>query len=504
MSTIASLIDKQSYEQAKLQKLKNEAAKRSALKAPDNPLDWITAIYRNVFSKPFGQHHKEMFEWAWSIEPGVRPLPFCGIWPRGAGKSTSAETTAVMLGAREKRKYLLYVSETQELADSHLLAIRGMIESPVLASYYPTFAKPRVSKEGHSKGWRHNRLFTGNGFVIDSIGLDTAKRGSRIMDARPDFIIFDDLDAKGDNPAITQKKIDTITTSLLPAGSQDVAVLFIQNMIIDTGVFAKLALPNPPFMRNRILSGPFPALENFSWGQGGDGRIVIEGRPTWSGFTLETCQGIVDDIGLSAFRSEYQHEIIAEDSMYAHITFRHIEKSETPPFWRKVITIDPAVSSDDNSDSHGICVAGIADNGKIYILDSWEKRASPEFALKKGLYLSIKHGCDTLVIEANQGGDMWINLWDTVVEESGLSEDRIPGIKLVKATSSTGSKIERGQQLLVDYERGQIFHVLNNETNSHVGLEAALRRFPIQRPLDLADAVYWAWSELRASGWVFA
>ena len=503
MSTLATLIDKKSYEQAKLQKLKNEAAKKSALKAPDDYLGWITAIFRNHYSKPFGQHHKEMFEWAWNVNRGVRPPPFCGIWPRSFGKSTAAETVAVMTGAREKRKYILYVSVTQDLADSHLLAIRGMLEHPVLASYYPLFAQPKMTSEGRQKSWRHNRLFTGNGFVVDSIGLDTAKRGSRIMDARPDMIIFDDLDEKSDSNSITQRKIETITTSLLPAGSQDVAVLFIQNMIIDTGVFAQLALPNPPFMRNRILSGPFPALENFSWGFGEDGRIVIDGKPTWEGFTFEACQGIVDDIGLTAFRSEYQHEIVSENSMYAHIIFKHIERSETPPFWRKVITIDPAVSSDDNSDSHGICVAGIADNGKIYILDSWEKRASPEFALKKALYLAIKYGCDTVTIEANQGQDLWINLWDTVVEESGLGEDRIPGIKLVKATSSTGSKMERGQQLLVDYERGQIFHVLN-ETNSHIGLEAALRRFPIQRPFDLADAVYWAWSELRNSGWVFA
>lgn len=500
---IKDLLDEKSYEQAKLAKLKSEAAKRSALKAPEEPAAWVTAIYRNIFSKPFGPQHKEMFEWAWGVRSGERPNPFVAIWSRGFGKSTTAETIAVMLGAREQRKYLLYVSETQELADSHLLAIRGMIEHPVLASYYPVFAKPRVSREGHSKGWRHNRLYCGNGYVIDSIGLDTAKRGSRIMEARPDFLIFDDVDGKGDGFAITQRKIDIITTSLLPAGSQDAAVLFVQNMIIDTGVFAQLALPNPPFMRNRILSGPFPALENFSWGFGEDGRIVIEGKPTWEGFTLETCQGIVDDIGLSAFRSEYQHEIIAENAMYEHVTFKHIDKSETPPFWRKVIAVDPAVSSDDNSDSHGICVAGIADDGRIYVLNAWEKRASPEFALKKALYFAIKYGCDTVVIESNQGQDLWLNLWDTIVEESGLGEDKIPGIQLVKATTSTGSKMERGQQLLVDYERGQIFHVLN-EDNSHVQLEAALRRFGVQKPFDLADSVYWAWQTLRNSSWVFA
>ena len=35
--------------------------------------------------------------------------------------------------------------------------------------------------------------------------------------------------------------------------------------------------------------------------------------------------------------------------------------------------LDPAVSSHDGSDSHGISVVGVGENGKYYILDSFEK-----------------------------------------------------------------------------------------------------------------------------------
>lgn len=501
MSELTTLLTKDALQEVRLQKLKNEAAKNSALRPPDNPLDWVTAIYRPIFSKPFGPQHKEVFEWSWEIEQKVRPHPFVAIWSRGFGKSTTAETIAVMLGARQQRKYLLYISETQDLADSHLLSIRGMIESPVLAAYYPSFAKPKVSREGHSKGWRHNRLYCGNGYVIDSIGLDTAKRGSRVMDARPDFMIFDDIDAKGDGAVITRKKIETITTSLLPAGSVDAAVLFVQNLIIDTGVFAQLTMPNPPFMRNRILSGPFPALRNFSWRLDNTGKIVIGGEPTWQGIGVSDCQRIVDEIGLTAFRSEYQHEITNEGSLFEGVIFKHT--TLVPPLWRKVVAVDPAVTNDDGSDSHGICVSGIADDNSIYILDSWEKRESPEFALRKAFYFSIKYGADKVVVEANQGGEMWLTLWDTIVEESGVDEDRIPGIELVKATTSTGSKMERASQMLVDYELGKIWHV-ENPHKSYEVLEGALRRFPLRRPFDLVDATFWSWNDLRNSAnWVF-
>ena len=503
MSTLAGMLDKKAYEQAKLSKLKTEAEKRSALKAPDNPLDWVLAIYRNIFSRPFGPQHIELFDWAWNVKQGVRANPFVAIWSRGFGKSTTAETVAVMLGAREQRKYLLYVSETQELADSHLLAIRSMIESPILASYYPTFAAPKISREGHAKGWRHNRLYCGNGFVIDAIGLDTAKRGSRIMDARPDFMIFDDIDAKGDSPALTQKKIDTITTSLLPAGSPDATALFVQNMILDTGVFAQLAQPTPPFLKKRILSGPFPALQNFSWETDKEGKITIGGEPTWVGVGLEKCQEIVDEIGLTAFRSEFQHQMVYEGGLFEGVTFKRINHKDLPPLWRKVTSVDPALSSGDSSDSHGICVSGIDERGNIYFLDTWEKRATPEFALRKALYFSIKYGCDLVRIESNAGGnELWETLWNKIIEDSGLDDDRIPGLEFVKATASTGGKIERTSTMLADYELGRVWHVIN-EQNTYLDLEAALLRYGRTKPFDLVDAVFWGWEALRgANTWL--
>jgi hypothetical protein len=503
MSTLKELLPQRVYEEAKLEKIKTDAQKRSALKPPDTPTEWVLAIYRSIFSRPFGPQHISLFDWAWSVKPGERSNPFVAIWSRGFGKSTTAETVAVMLGAREQRKYLLYVSETQELADSHLLAIRGMIESPILKAYYPTFAAPKISKEGHSRGWRHNRLYCGNGYVIDAIGLDTAKRGSRIMDARPDFMIFDDIDAKGDGPVITRKKIDTITTSLLPAGSIDASVLMVQNMIIDTGVFAQLAQPTPPFLKHRILSGPFPALQNFQWHMEPTGKIIVEGEPTWDAIGVADCQRIVDEIGLTAFRSEYQHEITNEGSIYENIKFQRIGLGDAPPFWRTVVSVDPAVTNNDGSDSHGICVAGIDDQNKIYFLDTWEKRASPEHALRKALYFAIKYRADLVRIEANNGGELFLTLWDKIVEDSGLDEDRIPGVELVRATSSTGSKMERQAALLVDYELGRIFHVMN-ERDTYIELEATLRRFGVRGSDDLADACYWSWEALRGASWIFS
>ena len=98
-----------------------------------------------------------------------------------------------------------------------------------------------MSKYGTSRGWRRNRLRTAGGFTIDAVGLDTAARGLKVEEQRPDLIFLDDIDGKHDTLATTAKKIATLTTSVLPAGSSNVAVIFVQNLIIKDGVASRLA-----------------------------------------------------------------------------------------------------------------------------------------------------------------------------------------------------------------------------------------------------------------------
>lgn len=232
------------------------------------------------------------------------------------------------------------------------------------------------------------------------------------------------------------------------------------------------------------------------------GKVTIEGEPTWNSFDVSECQRIVEEIGLTAFRSEYQHEITNEGSLFENIKFQRIAIRDMPKTWRTVVAVDPAVSNSDGSDNHGIAVSAMDDNGNIYFLDSWEKRASPELALRKAFYFAIKYSADLVRIEANNGGTLFLTLWDMIVEDSGIDVDRIPGVELVKATSSTGSKMERASQMIVDYELGKLFHVINDQ-NTYIELEDALRRFPIRGADDQIDACYWAWECLRSSNWIF-
>lgn len=245
----------------------------------------------------------------WSIEKGTAPPAFIGIWPRGGAKSTSVEMACVAVGARRVRNYILYVCETQQQADDHVQNIGSMLESATVEAFYPDLASRELNKYGNSKGWRRNRLRTASGLTIDAIGLDTASRGIKMDEDRPDLIALDDLDDTSDNAETTiPKKIAALTQKILPAGSEDCAVLAVQNLVRDDGIFGKLASGEADFLANRIVSGPHPALIGFQEEFKDGKHVITAGTPTWVGQGIPECQALIDRIGIRSFRLECQHE----------------------------------------------------------------------------------------------------------------------------------------------------------------------------------------------------
>lgn len=479
--------------------LKTEQVRRKHERQP-----WrvrLPHVYPAQFSRGFSVFHAEFWDYIDGIELGKPDIPFVSCWQRGAGKSTSAETAAVELGAHNKRKYCWYVRSTQDQADKSVENIQAALETPQVAKEYPDMHEAAMSRIGRPKAWRRNRLITANGYVIDGLGLDKAVRGVKAEEQRPDLIIFDDIDERHDTPKTTAKKIETLTQSIIPAGSKDVVIIFIQNMIIPDGVMAQLVDGRADFMIERYVSGPYPAIENLAYEQGEDGKYhIVGGTPTWQeGQGIEVCEFQMNTWGPSAFLREAQHEVENTGGMYDHIEFRYCNRDEVPDLVRIVIWCDPAVTNTDESDSMGIQADGIDEHGTIYRLYSWESVTSPEDAIKRAIRKGYELKADHLGVETDQGGDTWMSVYkiatQALIRGEKLVPRFIPPFVEDKAGAGYGSKVHRGQQMLFDYESGNIVHVIG----THKTLEKSLRRFP-NKPLDLADAAFWAWNDLRNGG----
>jgi len=477
-------------------------------------LDWKTRlplVYPKHFSKPFSSYHAEFWEWVDGIRLGVPSPAFFGIWPRGSGKSTGAEVLPIELGGQNKRSYAWYVRETQDQADKSIGNIDALLGSSRVERSYPLMSERLITKYGKPKAWRRDRLTTAGGFTLDGLGLDKAVRGVKDVEQRPDLIIIDDIDDRHDTAKATQKKIETLTQSLIPAGSTDVTVIFIQNLITPDGVMSQLVDGRAEFLLDRVVSGPHKAVDNLIYERDPETGLyrVLSGDATWTaGQSLEVAEHQINTWGLTSFLREAQHEVELTGGMYDQIEFRRCTWDEIPDLDRVVVWVDPAVTSTDKSDSMGIQADAVS-GGILYRLYSWEAITSPEDAIARAIRKAVELGSVKVGVETDQGGDTWRSVFNaslaTVKKEIKESYKRKfgddykkeynkiywPAFDSAKAGAGHGGKVERGLRMLADYERGKIIHVVGTSGI----LEKALRRFP-KKPLDLADAGYWSWHDL--------
>jgi len=309
---------------------------------------WLREMFPAYVTHGFADHHHLFWRWVWGLRSGVSPRPLVCLWPRGGAKSSSVEMACAALGARGVRKYILYVSGKQGQADDHVANVAGLLEMESVQKRYPSLGERKVGKYGNSQGWRRERIRTASGLTIDALGLDVAARGVKLDEARPDLIVFDDVDDTEDSVLLmVPKKIRNITQKLLPAGSSDVAVLFVQNLVHYESIAARLAgLASEPadFLHDRIVSGPLPALRGAEFKKQSDGTWKItRGTPIWEGQNRAICEQQVNRWGIRAFRSESQHErtppigqAFPEFDQSIHV----VEPFDIPANWPRARAVD--------------------------------------------------------------------------------------------------------------------------------------------------------------------
>lgn len=427
------------------------------------------------------ERHRKLWEWIDALTPGVRPRARVESWPRGGGKSTSVELGVVRVGEKLSRRFALYVSATQDQADKHVQAVAARFEFLGRGR--------RVNKYGISQGWKVDLLRTDHGFNVMALGLDAAARGVKLEDFRPDFIIFDDIDGRHDSEAIVAKKIATITETIIPAGSSDCAVLFIQNRIHSGSIMASLIDGTADFLlRREVFEEPAVIgleYESVVTEEGREYRITA-GTPTWEGQPLEVCEAQMNDWGRAAFLREAQHETDAEeDGLWQRsrdIDPFRVRPGDHPTLYRIGVAIDP--NAGEGGDAAGIMVGGVYRQGSTLhgvLLEDCTIDGGPRAWAEAAVAAYKRHHADILVAEKNNGGEMVAVTIGTV--------NGAPPVKLVHASRGKLTRAEPVQKLSED---GRIHHA-----GVFVELERELCTWQPGDPSpNRLDAFVWLWTEL--------
>ena len=235
-------------------------------------------------------------------------------------------------------------------------------------------------------------------------------------------------------------------------------------------------------------------------------RDIIKNAKTTvtSGSTFDNSANLAKTY-IEAVRSQYEGSRIGRQELYAEIldeasgalwTRAILEAAEidvedslefSKSLARVVVSVDPATTSNEESDMTGIIVAGMDLNGICYILKDATDRYTPEQWASKAIELYHSYSADRIVAERNQGGDMVRSNFKTV-------DETIP-IKLVHASRG---KFARAEPVSSLYERGRVKHCR--------GLDDLEDQMVQWEPLgsigspDRLDAMVWAITELALKG----
>ena len=211
---------------------------------------------------------------------------------------------------------------------------------------------------------------------------------------------------------------------------------------------------------------------------------------------------------ITAVKEQYEGTRLGRQELYAEVLEEaqgalwttamlddaSIKHEAVPDLSRIVVALDPAFTSNAESDMTGIVVAGIDINGIAYVLGDYTDRLSPQGWAMKAIELYHFHQADRIVAEVNQGGDM--------VRTTIHGEDETVSYKAVRASRG---KYARAEPISALYERGLVKHVSNPPDGASLNeLETQMRTWePLGRvgSPDRLDALVWAITDLSLNGY---
>lgn len=171
-----------------------------------------------------------------------------------------------------------------------------------------------------------------------------------------------------------------------------------------------------------------------------------------------------------------------------------IKRKDVPDLARVVVSIDPAVTANKESDETGLIVVGMDLNKHCYILGDYTFKGSPQQWASKAIELYHKFEADRIVAEVNQGGDM--------VKTTIHGVDPTVPFKAVRASRG---KYARAEPVSALYERGLVHHVVD-PLDADATLEKLETQMTTWDPLgkigspDRIDSAVWGISDLALGG----
>lgn len=434
------------------------------------------------------EFHLLMIEYGktWAV-PGHAPERNTFITARGGGKSTWLFTILpIWAAAYGHQKFIAAFSDSAGQAKLHLKTMKHEFNNNErLRADFPDLCQPQRGAGGVERNTSYNddNIIMANGFVCMVRGADTASLGMKVGTLRPTLILLDDIEGGESNYSDTEmnKRLRTLLDDIFPL-----------NIHADVAVVGTTTRPGAIIDQVRMVAEWHDQYE----GEPSQFRESLAPQYRWVVDERMNCVYVpaLMDEGTENERSIWEEQWPLE-TLQAQRHTRSFAKnfmcrpvSENSDYWddddiqvlpqteygRTIISIDPAVTTNKNSDSTGIAVfsrgTGVHDKN-IFLRHIEAVKLGPEELREHLSDLIDRFEARLIIVETNQGGMLWKQLF------SGL------GAKF-KYEHNTVKKEIRAQAALDWYQKERVFH------DAHwPAAEEQLKNFPNVLHDDMVDAI---------------
>ncbi len=374
-------------------------------------------------------------------------------WPRGHAKSTHFDIFLplwLMFQPKRLINVMVVVGKSEDSAIGLLSDIQAELE----------FNQRIIADFGEQKAvgnWQEGQFVTQSDVAFFARGRGQSPRGLRYKEARPDYIVIDDLD--DDELCRNEKRVHDLTDWVKEAlfGALDVGrgrFIMVGNLISKTSVLANIAATKGVYLSE------IKAVDR-------------DGEPVWrEKWSKEEAQEAAAFMGFRSWQKEMMHNPINDGTIFRHEWIRYKKVLPLEKYDALVCYTDPSFKSTTANDYKASRLWGKIGN-ELHLIDCYVRQDTVS-GMVRWLYNLYEATRDRVAIrffmEANFMQDVILDEFTTEGNARGYQLPILPDKR------RKPDKLQRIEAVSPLWERGFVFYneALKDCTDMQVGIDQTL------------------------------
>ena len=375
------------------------------------------------------------------------------MWPRGHAKSTHFDIFIplwLMFQPIRLINFMVVVGKSEDNADRLLGDIQAELG----------YNQRLIADFGQQQGeglWQDGEFRTKSGVKFLACGRGQSPRGLRDREARPDYIVIDDLD--DDQLCRNERLVHDLTDWVKEAlfGSLDVGrgrFIMVGNLISKNSVLNNIANTKGVYL-SKVQA------------------VDRNGEPLWAEkWTRDEAQAYRDFVGYRAWEKEMMHNPIVDGTIFRAEWIRYKRLPRLEKYDDLVCYTDPSFKSTTAND-YKACRLWGRQGGELHLIDCFVRQATVS-EMVRWLYDLYERTRETASVRFF----MEANFMQDIILDEFATEGNMRGYQLpiMPDRRKKPDKIQRIEAVSPLWERGLVFYNerLKDSPDMQVGIEQTL------------------------------